>query len=92
MLISDFQEPYHTDADTPSKSEDAPADHEFLPSSAKQFPPGRSSRMKQSVDKIQQDAGWSHRTKGHERNWEKLVLTILFDYEVFEADVLAVNV
>ncbi|KAL8758686.1 MAG: hypothetical protein Q9184_003855 [Pyrenodesmia sp. 2 TL-2023] len=83
---------YHSDIDTPKKSRDAPADEEFLPPSAKQYPPGRSSRMKQSVDIVQQDAGWNHRTKAHERNWGKLVSTIVVDYQVFESGLLAVNV
>lgn len=48
--------------------------------------------MKQSVDQIRQDAGWNHHVKAHERNWGKLVSVILFDYEIFQPDILAVNV
>ncbi|KAL9012212.1 MAG: hypothetical protein Q9173_003006 [Seirophora scorigena] len=83
---------YHTETDTPKKSRDAPADEEFLPNTAKQYPSSRISRMKQSVDRIQQDAGWNHRAKAQERNWGKLVSVVLFDYEIFQPDILAVNV
>ncbi|KAL8649975.1 MAG: hypothetical protein Q9210_004089, partial [Variospora velana] len=92
VLISDLQATYHTETDTPKKSRDAPSDEEFLPSTAKQFPSGRLSRMKQSVDQIQQDAGWNHCAKAHERNWGILVSVILFDYEIFQPGILAVNV
>ncbi|KAL8904761.1 MAG: hypothetical protein Q9207_003055 [Kuettlingeria erythrocarpa] len=83
---------YHTDTDTPKKSRDAPADAEYLPTSAKQFPTGRCARMKESINVIQQDAGWNHRTKAHERNWGKGVSNVLFDYQVFEPTILGVNV
>ncbi|KAL8711017.1 MAG: hypothetical protein Q9225_007184 [Loekoesia sp. 1 TL-2023] len=88
----DLKASYHKDTDTPQKSRDPPPDEQFLPSTAKQYPAERSWRMKQSVDMINKDAGWNHRSKAHERNWGKLVSNILFDYEIFQPDIVAVNV
>ncbi|KAL9002775.1 MAG: hypothetical protein Q9188_004317 [Gyalolechia gomerana] len=88
----DLKANYHKDADTPQKSREPPPDEQFLPGTAKQYPPHRSWRMKQSVDIIHKDASWNHTSKAHERNWGKLLAVILCDYEVFQPDIVALNV
>ncbi|KAL8709048.1 MAG: hypothetical protein Q9220_006172 [cf. Caloplaca sp. 1 TL-2023] len=91
-IPSELKESYRKEFDTPQKSRDPLPDHYFLPGSAKQFPPQRVPRMKDSVEIIHDDAGYFHRAKVHERNWGKLVSIVLADYEVFYRNTIGWNV
>ena len=80
MLIR-YQSAFEADASTPRKTKDAPHAGLYLEAGTTPYPRESLNRLKTVVSKVVKDAMWNHRSGAHERQWGKLVVQIISEFE-----------